>query len=81
MHPLAHPLSSSSHPRAPYPTPRSFKKYAGLDNYPPLQVLFATKGKNKGKLDSHCWCADGGRAGRGRGSGLGPAACMQGPAA
>lgn len=35
-----------------------FKKYAGLDNYPPLQIMFATKGKNKGKLDSHCWYFD-----------------------
>lgn len=43
------------------PAPRSpcrFKKYAGLDNYPPLQIMFATKGKNKGKLDSHCWYFD-----------------------
>jgi cellulose synthase/poly-beta-1,6-N-acetylglucosamine synthase-like glycosyltransferase len=38
--------------------PRRFKKYAGLDNYPPLQIMFATKGKNKGKLDSHCWYFD-----------------------
>ena len=37
---------------------RRFKKYAGLDNYPPLQIMFATKGKNKGKLDSHCWYFD-----------------------
>ena len=35
-----------------------YKKHAGIENYPPLQVLFATKGKNKGKLDSHCWFFD-----------------------
>lgn len=40
------------------PPCRRFKKYAGLDNYPPLQIMFATKGKNKGKLDSHCWYFD-----------------------
>ena len=47
-----------THPcRSRLPAPR-FKKYAGLDNYPPLQIMFATKGKNKGKLDSHCWYFD-----------------------
>jgi len=35
-----------------------YKKHAGIENYPPLQVIFATKGKNKGKLDSHCWFFD-----------------------
>lgn len=35
-----------------------YKKHAGIDNYPPLQVIFATKTKNKGKLDSHCWFFD-----------------------
>ncbi|KDD74358.1 chitin synthase, partial [Helicosporidium sp. ATCC 50920] len=36
-----------------------FKKHAGLDCYPPLQVLFASKATNRGKLDSHCWFFDG----------------------
>ena len=40
------------------PRPRSFKKHAGIENYPPMQILMATKGKNKGKLDSHCWYFD-----------------------
>lgn len=35
-----------------------YKKHAGIENYPPLQVIFATKTKNKGKLDSHCWFFD-----------------------
>ncbi len=35
-----------------------YKKHAGIDNYPPLQVIFGTKTKNKGKLDSHCWYFD-----------------------
>lgn len=34
------------------------RKHAGLDAYPPLQVMFATKAKNRGKLDSHCWFFD-----------------------
>ena len=35
-----------------------YKKHAGIESYPPLQVMFATKAKNKGKLDSHCWYFD-----------------------
>lgn len=35
-----------------------YKKHAGIENYPPLQVIFATKTTNKGKLDSHCWYFD-----------------------
>jgi hypothetical protein len=50
-------LPLALNPRSP-PSIRRFKKYAGLDNYPPLQIMFATKGKNKGKLDSHCWYFD-----------------------
>jgi cellulose synthase/poly-beta-1,6-N-acetylglucosamine synthase-like glycosyltransferase len=36
-----------------------YKKHAGIENYPPMQIIFATKVKNKGKLDSHCWYFDG----------------------
>ncbi|KAL4424314.1 hypothetical protein ABPG75_001615 [Micractinium tetrahymenae] len=36
-----------------------YKKHAGLDCYPPLQIMFATKTTNRGKLDSHCWFFDG----------------------
>eukprot|EP00887_Chlorella_sp_A99_P006915 scaffold2.g6915.t1 len=36
-----------------------YKKHAGLDCYPPLQMMFATKTGNRGKLDSHCWFFDG----------------------
>ena len=36
-----------------------YKKHAGLDCYPPLQIVFATKTTNRGKLDSHCWFFDG----------------------
>lgn len=36
-----------------------YKKHAGLDCYPPLQIVFATKNGNRGKLDSHCWFFDG----------------------
>ncbi|GAB4813424.1 hypothetical protein N2152v2_000470 [Parachlorella kessleri] len=36
-----------------------YKKHAGLDCYPPLQVVFASKTTNRGKLDSHCWFFDG----------------------
>ena len=36
-----------------------YKKHAGLDCYPPLQVMYATKAVNRGKLDSHCWFFDG----------------------
>jgi chitin synthase len=35
-----------------------YKKHAGIENYPPLQVIFGTKTANKGKLDSHCWYFD-----------------------
>ena len=35
-----------------------YKKHAGIESYPPLQLMFATKAKNKGKLDSHCWYFD-----------------------
>ncbi|KAI3424139.1 hypothetical protein D9Q98_009499 [Chlorella vulgaris] len=35
------------------------KKHAGLDCYPPLQIMYATKTTNRGKLDSHCWFFDG----------------------
>lgn len=35
-----------------------FKKHAGLDCYPPLQIMYASKAENKGKLDSHCWYFD-----------------------
>ena len=35
-----------------------YKKHAGIENYPPLQVISAAKAKNKGKLDSHCWYFD-----------------------
>jgi len=36
-----------------------YKKHAGLDCYPPLQIMFAAKTTNRGKLDSHCWFFDG----------------------
>ncbi|PSC74218.1 chitin [Micractinium conductrix] len=36
-----------------------YKKHAGLDCYPPLQIMFASKTTNRGKLDSHCWFFDG----------------------
>lgn len=36
-----------------------YKKHAGLDCYPPIQVMLATKTGNRGKLDSHCWFFDG----------------------
>ena len=36
-----------------------YKKHAGLDCYPPLQIVFAQKSTNRGKLDSHCWFFDG----------------------
>ena len=43
-----------------HPRPlRRYKKHAGLDCYPPLQIMFATKTGNRGKLDSHCWFFDG----------------------
>lgn len=38
---------------------RRYKKHAGLDCYPPLQIMFTTKTSNRGKLDSHCWFFDG----------------------
>ena len=38
---------------------RRYKKHAGLDCYPPLQIMFAAKTTNRGKLDSHCWFFDG----------------------
>lgn len=40
-------------------TVRRYKKHAGLDCYPPLQIMFASKTTNRGKLDSHCWFFDG----------------------
>lgn len=36
-----------------------YKKHAGIENYPPMQIIFAAKVRNKGKLDSHCWFFDG----------------------
>ena len=50
-HPAAHALPQT--PRCRY------KKHAGLDCYPPLQIMFAAKTTNRGKLDSHCWFFDG----------------------
>lgn len=44
---------------APLPASCSYKKHAGLDCYPPLQIMFASKTTNRGKLDSHCWFFDG----------------------
>lgn len=35
-----------------------YEKFAGRDQYPPLQIMFLAKQNNKGKLDSHCWYFD-----------------------
>ena len=65
--PAPAPLASSNHPPAlprcspcpPCVPPRRYKKHAGLDCYPPLQIMMASKTTNRGKLDSHCWFFDG----------------------
>jgi chitin synthase len=53
-------MTLSSHHCTSYGCPPCrIKKHAGLDCYPPLQIMYATKTTNRGKLDSHCWFFDG----------------------